>query len=56
MKDNATIAGPFELAAGSETAAFACNVAQKVPVWVHKKDQGTRENVVYDKNDPGDPV
>ena len=52
VKDNVTIAGPFELAAGSETAAFAYNVAQKVPVWVHKKDQGTRENVVYDKNDP----
>jgi len=52
VMDNVTIAGPFELAAGSETAAFAYNVAQKVPVWVEKKDQGTKETVVYDKNNP----
>ena len=50
--DAAMLAGPFELTVDSTVRAYAYNVAQKLPVWIEKRDGSAKETVIWTDSDP----
>ena len=46
------LAGPFELIVDSTVRAYAYNVAQKLPVWIEKRDGSAKETVIWTDSDP----
>ena len=50
--DAAMLAGPFELIVDSTVRAYAYNVAQKLPVWIEKRDGSAKETVIWTDSDP----
>ncbi len=50
--DAVMLGGPFELTVDSTVRAYAYNVAQKLPVWIEKRDGSAKETVIWTDSDP----